>query len=82
MLQNSNPIFSLVVFDQQGEKKEHLNIDEDIKITVCTCWQQSINNTKKQRPSFSFYYIIKLKNKVRLNKGGLEWFETKVRLSQ
>lgn len=39
VLQNSNPIFSLVVFDQQGEKKEHLNIDEDIKITVCTCWQ-------------------------------------------
>ena len=63
MLQNSNPIFSLVVFDQQGEKKEHLNIDEDIKITVCICWQQSINNTKKQRPSFSFYYIIKLKIK-------------------
>lgn len=55
--------FSALWFLINKEKKNHLNIDEDNKITVCTCWQQSINNTKKERPSFSFYYIIKLKIK-------------------
>lgn len=31
--------FSALRFLINKEKKEHLNIDEDIKITVCTCWQ-------------------------------------------
>lgn len=43
------------------------------------------NNPSTTRETKAVVFVLlhhKIKNKLRLNKGVLEWFETKVRLSQ